>query len=177
MNIATNTVLGATLYGLIFTAVAFILSQFIRRLERRLESHLTDTTGLRFASALVQVLIFVFAFVFYARLIPELRVVATTALAGAGVVSVVVGLAAQSTLSNIIAGISLVLYRTVSIGDKIQLTTPKGLATATVEQLSLGYTLLRDTDGNQIVVPNGIMMGNIIVRTKEGGGAVSADSD
>ncbi len=44
---------------------------------------------------------------------------ATAALAGAGVVSVVVGLAAQSALSNVIAGISLVLYRTISIGDTI----------------------------------------------------------
>lgn len=85
-------------------------------------------------------------------------------LAGASVASLVVGLAAQSTLSNLISGVSLVLNRAIFIGDKIKLTTPKGLTTATVEQLSLGYTLLRDLDGNEILVPNSIMVSNILIR-------------
>ena len=35
------------------------------------------------------------------------------------VISVIVGLAAQSTLSNLIAGISLVLYRPFKVGDRL----------------------------------------------------------
>lgn len=162
--VTANTLLGGALYGLVFLTVAFLLARLVRRVERRIDTHLTDATGLRFASAFVQVLIFVVAFIFYAHLIPELRALATAALAGASIVSVIVGLAAQSTLSNLIAGISLVLYRTISIGDKVQLTTPKGLATATVEQLSLGYTLLRDSDGNEILVPNSIMVSSVVIR-------------
>jgi small-conductance mechanosensitive channel len=162
--VTANTVVGAVLYGLVFLVMALILVRFIRRIERRIDAYLTDSTGVRFASAFIQALIFVFAFILYARLIPELRAMATAALAGAGVVSVIVGLAAQSTLSNLIAGVSLVLYRTISIGDKVQIATPKGLATATVEQLSLGYTLLRDLDGSEIVVPNNIMVSSIVIR-------------
>ena len=69
------------------------------------------------------------------------------------------------------------LFRTVSIKDNIQLTTPKGLVTATVEQLSLGYTLLRDPDGNQIVVPNGVMIASIIIRIGDKKRATPADRD
>lgn len=162
--VAANTVAGAVLYGLVFLVMALILVRFVRRIERRVDAYLTDATGVRFASAFIQALIFVFAFILYARLIPELRAMATAALAGAGVVSVIVGLAAQSTLSNLIAGVSLVLYRTISIGDQVQIATPKGLATATVEQLSLGYTLLRDLDGSEIVVPNNIMVSSVVIR-------------
>jgi len=96
ISIAANTLLGAVLYGIVFAAAAFVLTHFIRRLEKQMETHLTDTTGLRFASSLVQVFIFVFAFIFYARLIPQLQQVATAALTGVSVVSVVVGLAAQA---------------------------------------------------------------------------------
>jgi small-conductance mechanosensitive channel len=176
MNVpfSPDTLLGATLYGIAFLIVAYILSRFVRKLESRLETHLTDCTGLRFASALAQALIFIFAFILYAHLIPALSDLATAALAGAGVVSLVVGLAAQSTLSNVIAGISLVLYRTISIGDNIQLNTPKGLATATVEQLSLGHTLLRDSDGNQILVPNSIIASSIVIRLGNKNGKAQA---
>lgn len=162
--VAANTLLGATLYGVIFLIAAFILARLVRKFERRIETHLTDATGLRFASALAQISIYILSFILYAHLIPELRAVATTVLAGAGVVSVVVGLAAQSTLSNLIAGVSLVLNRVISIGDKVKLNTPNGLTTATVEQLSLGYTLLRDLDGNEILVPNSIMVSSILIR-------------
>ncbi len=47
VTVGANTLLGAALYGFTFIGVAFFLSRFIRRLERRLESHLTDTTGYR----------------------------------------------------------------------------------------------------------------------------------
>lgn len=78
--------------------------------------------------------------------------------------SVVLGLAAQNTLGNLVAGLSLVLYRPIKIGDSVQLTTPKGLVTATVELLTLGYTILRDDDQHQILVPNSVMMSSVVIR-------------
>ncbi len=161
---AANTLFGASLYGAVFFLAAYIFARFIRRLEKRLETHLTDATGLRFTSDLVQILIYVVAGIFYAHLIPELRALATAVLAGAGVVSVVVGLAAQSTLSNLISGVSLVLNRAIAIGDNIKLVTPNGTASGLVEQLSLGYTQLRDVDGNEILIPNSVMVNNILTR-------------
>ena len=68
-----------------------------------------------------------------------------------------VGVAAQSTLGNLISGISLLLYRPFNVGDHLQLTTPFGLETAEVESLNLGYTVLRTDDNRRIVVPNSLM--------------------
>jgi small-conductance mechanosensitive channel len=89
------------------------------------------------------------------------------------VVSVVFGLAAQSTLSNVVAGFSLVLYRPIRVGDYIQLNTPKGLLTATVKQISLGYTILLDADKDNIFVPNSLMMSTIVIRKSKSGGTLS----
>jgi small-conductance mechanosensitive channel len=79
------------------------------------------------------------------------------------VVSIVLGLAAQNTLGNLIAGFSLVLYHTFYVGDVVQLNTPKGLTTGTVEALALGHTRLRDAEGAAIIVPNSVMVSSVLV--------------
>lgn len=158
------TFLGAVFYGLVFFVIVMLLGRLVRKLSKRVEAHFTDVTGIAFASAFIQVVIFLIGFIFYARLIPALHSLGTTLLAGVSVVSVVLGLAAQSTLSNLIAGFSLVLYRPISIGDSVQLSTPKGLVTAKVDQVSLGYSHLRDTDGQEIIVPNSVMISSVMIR-------------
>jgi small-conductance mechanosensitive channel len=72
-------------------------------------------------------------------------------------VSVVFGLAAQNTLGNLVAGISLLLYRPFSLGDHMQISAPTGLENCVVESLNLGYTILRTADNRRIVVPNSAM--------------------
>jgi len=80
------------------------------------------------------------------------------------IASIVIGLAAQSTLGNLIAGFALLLYRPFRIGDRVQLTTPRGLMTAKIEALTLGYTLLRDDEDNQVIVPNSVMATVVVIR-------------
>jgi small-conductance mechanosensitive channel len=78
-------------------------------------------------------------------------------LASVGVLSIVAGLAAQNTLGNLIAGISLLLYRPFNVGDRLQVMAPTGLETGEIESLSLGYTIIKTDDNRRVVVPNSIM--------------------
>lgn len=71
-------------------------------------------------------------------------------MAGAGVAGLAVSLAAQSTLSNLIAGITLVMERPFGIGDYIVLGSFEG----TVEEISFRSTKLRTPDNCQITVEN-----------------------
>ena len=102
-------------------------------------------------------MVYVFAFLSYAHLIPALQSMGHAWLASVGVVSVVFGLAAQNTLGNLIAGISLLLYRPFSLGDHMQVTAPTGVETGVVESLNLGYTVLCTPDNRRIVIPNNAM--------------------
>ena len=120
----SSTPLGLSVLGLVFFLLATLLVLLIRRAERRFESHLSDTTALRFLSALIQVLVYLMGFVLYAHMVPELRNLGTALLTGVSVASVVVGLAAQTTLGNLVAGFSLVLYRPIRIGDSVQVNAP-----------------------------------------------------
>ena len=155
---------GALLLGLLFFALASVLVALIRGAVRRVERHLTDITALQFVSALAQLLAYLIGFVLYAHMIPALRALGTALLAGVSVVSVVVGLAAQNTLGNLVAGFSLVLYRQIRVGDRVRLDSPIGAVTAQVEVISLGFTVLRDDQNNEVIVPNNVMMSNTLIR-------------
>ena len=159
-----KTLIGAVVIGVLLFVVTTALAAVVRRAAGTLRPHLSDVTGFSFASGLVQVFVYLVGFIFYAHLVPALQALGTALLAWASIISVVVGFAAQNTLGNLVAGLSLVLYRPISVDDSVQLDTPKGLVTATVEVISLGYTTLRDGDRNQIIVPNSVMMSSVVIR-------------
>lgn len=86
-------------------------------------------------------------------------------VAGAGVVGIAVGFAAKDTLSNLIAGILLIIDRPFEIGDRIELwSAPQGSATwGDVIDVGLRATKIRTTDNIVIIIPNNeIMMRDIV---------------
>jgi len=155
------TLWGALVYALLLLLIAGFGAYFLRfsvvRLLKRDEAGRIDRSVAMFLTQLGQIGIYVIALIFYAHLVPALRAVGTALLAGAGIASIVVGLAAQNTLGNMVAGISLLLYRPFHVGDRLQISAPTGLETGDVESLTLGYTVLRSFDNRRIVVPNSIM--------------------
>ncbi len=159
-----RSVIGALFLGAVFLGFAVFVSGLLRRAARRAESRLTDVTGLRFFSLFGQLLIYLIAFILYAHLVPDLRALGTALLAGASVISVVIGFAAQNTLGNLIAGLSLVLYRPIRVGDKVQLNSPKGLVTAKCDRVALGFTIFIDDDKHEIIVPNSVMVSSTVIR-------------
>jgi len=156
-----HTLLGATLYAVVFILIAWLAGRALRLAVQRVlanDKHdIVDRTAVNFLAQLTRFGVYVFAFISYAHLVPALSNLGKAWLAGVGVFSVIVGLAAQSTFGNLIAGISLLIYRPFNLGDRLQVTAPTGLETGTVESLSLGYTLLRTDDNRRVVIPNSVM--------------------
>jgi len=149
---------GALFYGIIAATAAWLLGRAVhlavhRRLDR-VQADGADPTGIRFLGQLAKLMVYIVTFVCYAHVVPALQKLGTAWLASVGVVSVVVGLAAQSTLSNLVSGISLVLYRPFRIGERVQVSAPTGTEIGMVESIDLGYTTLRTVDGRRLVIPN-----------------------
>jgi small-conductance mechanosensitive channel len=155
---------GALIYAFIFLVLALLGARFVRIFASRNAKYFPDQTGIHFISQLLQVAVFLMAIILYAQLVPGLRSFGTALLTGVSIASVIVGLAAQSTLGNIIAGLSLLLYRPFEAGDQVQLNTPKGLQTGTVKSVTLGYTILQSGEDEQIVVPNSVMASAVIIK-------------
>jgi small-conductance mechanosensitive channel len=159
-----KTLPGGLFYAVLFFGAALFFARLARIFAKRSATHFSDLTAINFVAQFLQVVVFLVAIILYAHLIPALRAVGTALLAGVSVASIVVGLAAQNTLSNLVAGFSLLLYRPFHLGDEVQLNTPKGVETGTVYSLSLGYTVLRNAENQEIIVPNSVMVSQVIIR-------------
>jgi small-conductance mechanosensitive channel len=162
-----DTQIGTLALGFLFLIVAWLVGRALRlaihRYLDKAERAGSDPTGIRFLGKLANAGVYVFAFMIYSHLVPALQHLGTAWLTSMGLVSVVVGLAAQSTLGNLISGISLVLYRPFKIGDPLQISGPKGVETGVVETINLGTTVLRTADDRRLVIPNSTIASQICI--------------
>lgn len=85
--------------------------------------------------------------------IPYLQSVTLAMLTGAGLVGVALGLAAQSSLSNIISGIFLAIFKPIRVGDYVEFEGDSGY----VEDLTLRHTVICTWDRRRVIVPNSTM--------------------
>ncbi len=86
-------------------------------------------------------------------------------VAGAGVAGIAIGFAAKDTLSNLIAGVLLIIDRPFEVGDRIEVwTAPKNAATwGDVIHIGLRATKIRTTDNIVIIIPNNEIMKRDII--------------
>ena len=162
-----STVPGGILYGVIFAFAAWLLGSALRvAVQRALANdkhERFDLMAVKFLAKLARYGVYLFAFVAYARFVPFLSGFGAASLASISVMSVIIGFAAQNTLGNLIAGLSLLLYRPFKLGDRLQVTAPTGLETGFVESLTLGYTLLKTDDNRRVVLPNSLMASQTVI--------------
>jgi len=160
-----GTLVGALVYLALFVLLALVLSRLLRTTVHEVllrRAHL-DRTTMMFLQQMGIVAIWVVMLILYAHLIPVLRSLGTALLTGASIASVVIGLAAQSTLGNVVAGVAITLYRPFRLGDRLQVTAPTGTEVGNVDSLSLGYTTLRTDDGRLVVLPNSVAASQVII--------------
>jgi small-conductance mechanosensitive channel len=82
--------------------------------------------------------------------IPAVRTLAAGVLASSAVLALVIGLAAQRTLANFVAGILIAFTQPVRIGDRVEVDGRTGV----VEEIGLTYTFIRLDDRSRLVIPN-----------------------
>jgi small-conductance mechanosensitive channel len=91
--------------------------------------------------------------------IPQVRAVAGALLASSAILGVILGLAAQQTLGNFIAGLLIATSQPVRIGDRVNYGGEDGI----IEEIGLTYTFIRTVDRRRLVVPNSKLASDTIV--------------
>jgi len=71
-------------------------------------------------------------------------------LVGAGFLGVVIGLAARQTLGSLLAGFVLMFSRPFEIGDWVEIGDKEGIVT----KITIMNTIMRNFDGEHVVIPN-----------------------
>jgi small-conductance mechanosensitive channel len=143
--------------ALILIALEYLESNLAERTETALDNIVVDLLN-KFSGAIVYATALVLA-------LDTLGVNVMPFIAGAGVMGVAVGFAAKDTLSNLIAGILLIIDRPFEVGDRIEVwSAPAGSASwGDVIDIGLRATRIKTTDNIVIVVPNNeIMMRDIV---------------
>ncbi len=162
--------LGALVIGGVLFVVGLVLSWAVRRILKsvlRLDHRdRIDAITLFFVSHLAVLMIWLLLLTVYVHIVPQLNRLGAAMLAGVSLVSIIVGFAAQATLGNLIAGVSLVLYKPFRRGDRIQVATPTkdGFDVGEVEDISLGFTVIVTDDNRRVIVANGTMAQQTVVK-------------
>ena len=163
---------GAVVWGVLILLAAVICARLVGAAARRALKGDGLEIGASTRGFVVQTLqasIFVFGLVIYAHMVPALHKLANALLASASIFSLVVGIAAQATLGNLIAGLAMIMYRPFAVGDRIQFNPPgRDLQTVRVASCSLGHTWLATDDGQTIVVPNTTMFTSVVTLLRPG---------
>jgi len=155
-------ILAIVLATLAVTAIAaWIVGRVLdSALARYIDRHRTDEISVRFFRRLVIAGIYLIGASVALTHIPEFKTLGQSLLAGAGIITVVGGLASQQVLSNLISGLLIILFRPFKIGDRI---TVNNIWTGVVEDITLRETILRDFENNRVVVPNSVVSNQVLV--------------
>ena len=132
---------------------AICLNFFDRRIAEYSEAEEKDPTSYKFFKYVSSFVVFLFGGILIAFSIPALRSVAQSALAGAGVLAVVIGIASQEVLANIMGGTFIVIFKPFRVGDTVQINTVSGQ----VEDITLRHTVVKSFQNQRIVIPNAVI--------------------
>lgn len=131
-------------------------SSAARRGLGRISAFRRDPTVLSFAVQVVRVAVLILGLI---AVLQRLGVQTTSIIAVLGAASLAVGLALQGTLSNVAAGVMLLILRPYRVGDVVDI----GGVTASVQKLDLFTTQLSNASNHKIVVPNSLVLGDRIL--------------
>jgi len=83
----------------------------------------------------------------------------TPLLAGAGIASFVIGFAMQSTLKNVFGGISMILEKSMEVGDRVTLESGE---MGIVSEISIRSTKITSFNNELLTIPNGRLADSLI---------------
>ena len=121
-----------------------------------MEKSKLDKTIHRFLNSLVKIIVFAFVLIIVLTIlgIPMDSIVAVVSSAG-----VAIGLAMQSSLSNVAGGFMVLIGRTFKVGDYVQINGMEGV----VEEITILSTKIITGDNKDVFIPNGTVVNSVII--------------
>ncbi len=145
--------------------LAWLVNRFFKRLIRRSTAIMkNDPTNYLFLRHALTAMIYLVGFGIAIFMMPNLRTLASSMLAGAGIVAVAVGFASQHALSNIISGVFIIIFKPFRVNDRMKVGTMYGV----VEDVTLRHTVIKDLENRRIIIPNSIISNEVIVNSDFG---------
>lgn len=148
---------GNLVAALVIIILGFVVAGFIRRkIKQVAQSHSSlDDTLFDFFGNLARYAVLAFTTLF---VLNTFGIQTTSIIAVIGAAGLAIGLALQGTLSNVAAGVMIIMFRPLKIGDFVEVDDVLG----TVKEITLNYIEIADMSNVRVVVPNSAVWGNTI---------------
>lgn len=152
---------------LIILIITFIIAKVVVRVYNRFIDRSTaqgdeNLTTYKFLQHSISVVIYLVGISFAISLIPFLRPVAQSIVAGAGILAIAIGFAAQQALGNIISGVFIVISKPYQINDRISMADGNR---GVVEDISLRHTVIRNFENQRIIIPNSNISNQVLINS------------
>ena len=139
----------------IFFVGKFIAKKVVHLSQKMMRKSKIDETLVSFGGNILYALALVFVII---AALSQLGINTTSLAAIVAAAGLAIGLALQGSLSNLAAGVMLILFRPFRLGDYIE----AGGTNGTVEEINIFTTKLKSPDNKEITVPNGEIISNVI---------------
>ena len=155
------------LFGVIVIAtilVASIVNRFfLRRLAKRKIEQKIDMTSFLFLKHLIVLTIYFVGVGWGLLILPITKGFAHTLLAGAGATTLILGLASQQILSNLMGGIFIILNKSFKINDVIEIQANKGKVT----EINWHDTIIENENKDTIIIPNSLISNGLYKKIRK----------
>ncbi|WP_404343559.1 mechanosensitive ion channel family protein [Pseudoalteromonas mariniglutinosa] len=146
----TDKMIAAALVFAAFFALSMVIHCMLKKVERRFHGNTAESFRL-ISNSQKAILIFIGTVLALSKLDFDV----TGLVAGLGLTGFALGFALKDAISNLVAGIMIVLYRPIRLSDVIEVAGCKGK----VVDLNLRYMTLC-ADGCRHLVPNSLILSN-----------------
>lgn len=119
-----------------------------------------DPTSFKFLRYVAVIVIYITGLLLVLLAFPSLRGVAQTVLGGAGVLALIVGVASQEALSNLIGGFFIIAFKPFKIGDLVKVTDTM---VGRITDITLRHTVIKNFENKMIVIPNSIINKEMLI--------------
>ncbi len=109
------------------------------------------TTQAQILRRVAEVIVIIIGAITIIMTFPQARLAMGSLLASAGLVSVVAGLAAQSVLGNLFAGVQLAITDAIRVDDQVVINATDS---GRIEEITFTYVVVLAADGRRILLPS-----------------------
>lgn len=153
-----DTFWSVLLYCLGVFFIAWVISRIVRFFIVKYIKHKKTKqfggTSVFFLKNSIKFFLGLCAFAYLIYNVPSFRSKAAIIFSGAGILAAIIGFAAQAALSNLIAGVFIVIFKPFRVGDYIKIDDEK---IGIVQDITLRHTIINTFENKRLIIPNSII--------------------
>lgn len=159
---ALSVIINIVLTLAIFICLYKLLSAFFKHAEKKLvmRDPGANVGPLHFLKLLCISIVGIFCLLSVVSYFPAVNRLFTSLLAGSGVLALVISVASQDAISNLVGGILIMFSKPFKVGDTIRYVDLD--ITGVVEEITLRHTVIRTFESKRLVIPNSTINSSVI---------------